>query len=90
MRYLNHIPALVIVGSVFAIGLQASRQEQRKVLESCSTGCGFREMFVAQFDVLLAIVVSVPTYSLSGIPVGAVLTVLLLFWLLTLARVDPL
>ena len=47
-------------------------------------------MFVAQFDVLLAIVVSVPTYSLSGIPVGAVLTVLLLFWLLTLARVDPL
>lgn len=78
----------IVLLVVFITGRTVWR-EQDAALEQCTPECNLLGFAGAGVDVVLSAATAVPTFSAWGLPVGVVLSLLFLMWLVQHVRVDP-
>jgi len=83
------VPWGVVLAVVVITGWTVYR-EQAAALERCTPQCDLLGVAGAGIETVLAAVIAVPTFSVWGVPVGIVLSLLFLMWLLQHVRIRPL
>jgi hypothetical protein len=82
------VPWMVVLAVVVISGRTVYR-EQSAALEQCAPQCDLIGVAGAAIETVFAAAVAVPMFSAWGLPVGILLSVLFLLWLLQHVRVDP-
>jgi len=82
------VPWMVVLAVVVISG-RAVYREQAAALEQCAPQCDLLGVAAAGTETIFAAAVAVPTFSAWGLPVGIVLCLLFLMWLVQHVRVKP-